>query len=95
MLRLVLVIAGALSLTPGNAQAQETRAELLAQMREQKAKSLQPYTPKGAEKVLLYVEENRILERLTVADGFYPRIVRTGRHWRYLQRHQPGHRQSA
>ena len=73
MLRLVLVIAGALSLTPGNAQAQETRAELLAEMREQKARSLEPYKPKGAEKALLYVEQKRIIERLTVADGFYPR----------------------
>jgi outer membrane protein assembly factor BamA len=74
MLRILVVAAGVLMLVTGTADAQETRAELLAQMREQKARSLQPYKPKGAEKVLLYVEENRILERLTVADGFYPRI---------------------
>ena len=74
MLKILVVAAGVSMLMTGTADAQETRAELLAQMREQKAKSLQPYTPKGAEKVLLYVEEKRIIERLTVADGFYPRI---------------------
>jgi outer membrane protein assembly factor BamA len=74
MLRSFIVAAGMLMLSAGTAAAQETRAELLAEMREQKARSLQPYKPKGAEKVLLYVEENRIIERLTVADGFYPRI---------------------
>jgi hypothetical protein len=52
----------------------ETRAELLAKLREQKAKALQPYEPKGIEKALLYIEDNRILERLTIADGWYPRI---------------------
>ena len=60
------------------AQAQDpdaaTRAELLAKMREQKAKALQPYEPKGIEKALLYIEDKRIIERLTIADGWYPRI---------------------
>src|ERR671914_622143 len=52
----------------------ESRAELLAKMREQKARALQPYEPKGMEKALLYIEDKRILERLTIADGWYPRI---------------------
>jgi hypothetical protein len=52
----------------------DSRAELLARMREQKARALQPYEPKGVEKALLYIEDNRILERLTIADGWYPRI---------------------
>jgi hypothetical protein len=52
----------------------DTRAELLAKLREQKAKALQPYKPKGIEKALLYIEEHRIIERLTIADGWYPRI---------------------
>jgi hypothetical protein len=60
------------------ARAQEpeaaTRAELLAQMREQKAKALQPYEPTGIEKALLYIEHHRIIERLTIADGWYPRF---------------------
>lgn len=73
MIRAFIVVA-AVMLAAETADAQETRAEALAQMREQKAKSLRPYKPKGAEKVLLYIEENRIIERLTLADGFYPRI---------------------
>jgi outer membrane protein assembly factor BamA len=60
------------------ARAQEpeaaTRAELLALLREQKAKALQPYEPKGIEKALLYIENQRIIERLTIADGWYPRF---------------------
>jgi hypothetical protein len=52
----------------------ETRAELLAKLREQKAKALQPYEPKGIEKALLYVEEHRLIERFSVADGWYPII---------------------
>ena len=52
----------------------DSRAELLAKMREQKAQALQPYEPKGIEKALLYIEDNRIIERLTIADGWYPRI---------------------
>jgi len=51
-----------------------TRAELLAKIREQKAQTLQPYKPKGVERALLYIEEHRIVERLTIADGWYPRI---------------------
>lgn len=52
----------------------DSRAELLAKLREQKAKALQPYEPKGIEKALLYIEEHRIIERLTIADGWYPII---------------------
>ena len=51
-----------------------TRAELLVKIREQKAQTLQPYKPKGVERALLYIEEHRIVERLTIADGWYPRI---------------------
>jgi outer membrane protein assembly factor BamA len=56
------------------ARAQETRAEQLAALRAEKAKNLQPYKPKGPERVLLYIEQKRIIERLTEGDGFYPRI---------------------
>jgi hypothetical protein len=57
-----------------------TRAELLAKMREQKAQVIQPPKPKGIENALLYIERHRIIERLTIADGWYPRIggLRTG-----------------
>ena len=52
----------------------ESRAALLAKIREQKAQALEPYKPTGIEKALLYVEDNRILDRLSVADGWYPRF---------------------
>jgi outer membrane protein assembly factor BamA len=59
--------------TPAAAPA-DSRAELLAKIREQKAQALEPYKPTGVEKALLYMEDNRILERLSVADGWYPRF---------------------
>jgi outer membrane protein assembly factor BamA len=64
-----LAVAGA-----GEASAQQTRAEELAARRAEKAKNLEPYKPKGPERVLLYIEEKRIIERLTEGDGLYPRI---------------------
>jgi hypothetical protein len=61
---------------PASAQEPEatSRVELLAKIREQKAQNLQPNKPKGMEKALLYIEEHRIIDRLTIADGWYPRI---------------------
>jgi outer membrane protein assembly factor BamA len=61
---------------PASAQGPEpaSRAELLAKIREEKAKNLQPPEPKGMERALLYIEEHRILDRLSIADGWYPRI---------------------
>lgn len=73
-----LIVAFACAILAGPASAQEpeaaSREELLAKIREQKAQALQPYKPKGIEKALLYIEEHRIMERLTIADGWYPRI---------------------
>src|ERR671925_27132 len=68
---IVLILAG-----PAAAQdaAVNSREELLAKLREQKAQNLQPYKPKGIERALLYIEEHRLIERLTIADGWYPRI---------------------
>jgi hypothetical protein len=73
---LVLAVAALAFAIPVRAQEPNvgSRAELLAQLREQKAKRLRPYEPKGIEKALLYIEENRIMERLTIADGWYPRF---------------------
>jgi len=68
------VVACTLLCLPAQAQEADSRAELLAKMREQKAQNLQPYKPKGIEKGLLYIEERRIIERLTTIDGWYPRI---------------------
>ena len=76
VIAVVFAIVGVLCALPAFAQDVEadSRAELLAKLREEKAKALQPYEPKGVEKALLYIEENRIIERLTIADGWYPRI---------------------
>lgn len=49
-----------------------SRVELLAKMREQKAQAVTPYEPKGLERMLLYVEQHRLIDRFTVADGWYP-----------------------
>jgi outer membrane protein assembly factor BamA len=70
------VLISCLLAAPASAQEPEpaTRAELLAQIREQKAQNLQPAEPKGVEKALLYIEKHRLIERLTIADGWYPRI---------------------
>ena len=76
-MRLIVSLVACLLLAgPISAQDREpaTRAELLATMREQKARVLQPYRPKGIERALLYIEEHRLIERLTIADGWYPRI---------------------
>jgi hypothetical protein len=76
MTRLFVAIVCGLLAVPASAQEPEaaSREELLAKIREQKARALQPYKPKGIEKTLLYIEEHRIIERLTIADGWYPRI---------------------
>src|SRR5688572_856078 len=77
MVRLLLCSVFALGLaTAVSAQepAPATRAELLEEIRQQKAKSLQPAKPKGMEQALLYIEKHRILDRLSIADGWYPRI---------------------
>jgi len=65
------VLALLLQASPAGAQDIEarTRAELLARIREQKAKTLGPPKPTGVERALLYIEKNRILERFTVGDG--------------------------
>ncbi len=76
MTRLFVAIVCGILAVPASAQEPEaaSREELLAKMREQKAQALQPYKPKGIEKTLLYIEEHRLIERLTIADGWYPRI---------------------
>lgn len=58
-----------------SAQEQETRASQLQHEREKKAAALQPYKPAGTERLLLWLENNRSLERLlNPAEGFYPKI---------------------
>jgi hypothetical protein len=75
MVPLLCVIFALTVAAPALAQPEpETRAELLSDMREQKARHLEPAEPKGMEKALLYIEKHRIIDRLTIADGWYPRI---------------------
>ena len=72
-----LVLALVLCLSPGHAFAQEaqTRAEILARERADKAKQLEAPRPGGLERGLLALENDRILERLlNPAEGFYPKI---------------------
>ena len=71
------VCAAVLLSSPARAQdpaEAATRADLLATIRAQKAETLAAYEPTKIEKTLLYLEEHRIIERLTIADGWYPRI---------------------
>ena len=76
LLGLIVCLVVSIPVVAQDQQDQEpaTRAELLAKMRAQKAQNLQPAKPTGIERALLYMEEHRILERLTIADGWYPRI---------------------
>jgi hypothetical protein len=60
---------------PLHAQEPETRAELLAAERTEKAEHLEPPAPSGLERALLALENDRILERvLHPAEGLYPKI---------------------
>jgi outer membrane protein assembly factor BamA len=77
MVRLLLCSVFAFTLgaaASAQEQAPATRAELLEEIRQLKAKNLQPVKPKGMEQALLYIEKHRILDRLSIADGWYPRI---------------------
>lgn len=61
------------------AEAQEpqpqTRAEVLAREREEKAQDLEPPRPGGLERTLLALENDRVFERiLNPAEGLYPKI---------------------
>ncbi len=53
----------------------ETRAEALARQREVKADGLRPYEPGGLERALLWLENDRVFERLlNPAEGVYPKL---------------------
>jgi outer membrane protein assembly factor BamA len=57
------------------AQAQSTRREAIEQQRAARAANAEPYEPGALEGALLYVERNRIVERLSgTQDGWYPSI---------------------
>jgi hypothetical protein len=54
--------------------APATRAEALEAIRAERARSLHPETRTRLERLLIYVENNRIIERLNPPQGFYPEI---------------------
>ncbi len=56
-------------------QAQESRAEAIAQRQAEKAARLESESPGRIERLMLYLEERGSFDRLKIrADGFYPRI---------------------
>jgi outer membrane protein assembly factor BamA len=69
----------ALAYGPAPAAAQETRAQVLEQLREEKARSLAPYEPGRLEQWLLWYEEIDPLTKLAPHNGFYARY---GFQWR-------------
>lgn len=58
-------------LVPAATQGQDTRAELLAKQRAEKATELRPYEPEKMEKALLWVEEADPLAKIAPFNGFY------------------------
>lgn len=74
-MRRTLALAALLAwLVPGSAWAQDTRAELLAERRAERARHVQPYEPNSIERGLLYVEDEHILDFLQGLGGIYPRF---------------------
>ena len=76
MLRLALVVVQLLAVAAAaSAQEPATRAEELAQQREEKSKQLAPPQPGRLERALLVLENGRLFERLlNPPEGFYPKI---------------------
>ena len=69
---LVAVLAVA---TPALAQQPETRAEALRREREAKSTNLTPPEPTGLKRALVWLENDRLLERLlNPAEGIYPKL---------------------
>jgi outer membrane protein assembly factor BamA len=74
-------IGGALlaAITADPAAAQETRAEVLARQRAEKAAQVQPYQPNKLEKSLLWVEETDPLAKIAPLNGFFIEYGYTGK----------------
>lgn len=53
------------------AAAQETRAEVLAQQRAEKARDLRPYEPTGLERWVMRAEEGKLRRLITPHNGFF------------------------
>ncbi|CAN5831188.1 hypothetical protein BH24ACI5_BH24ACI5_17690 [soil metagenome] len=76
-LTFVLIVACTLVASPVQAQI-DTRAELLARQRAEKATQLHPYEQNKLERVLLYVEENDPLKKIAPYNGFFIEYGYTG-----------------
>ena len=76
MLRIALIVIQLLAAAAAvSAQEPATRAEELAQQREEKSKQLAPPEAGRLERALLTLENGRLFERiLSPAEGFYPKI---------------------
>lgn len=56
-------------------EAQESRVEALEEEIAEKARQVEPYQPGKLERVMLYIEQNNLLGRLSARpDGWYPRL---------------------
>lgn len=79
-LPLSLLLTTAMASVAGPAAAQvDTRAELLARQRGEKAAQLQPYEPGKLEKALLFFEESKPLQKIAPYNGFYIQYGYTGK----------------
>ena len=72
MRRVVAMAALLLAAVP--ARAQDTREQALEQLRQEKARQLEPYKPGRVERLLLHAKRGRLAERLINGNGFYPRF---------------------
>lgn len=77
-LTLVLTTVMLLSAVSAGAQV-DTRAELLARQRREKAAHLQPYKPGRIEKALLFFEESKPLQKIAPYNGFFIQYGYTGK----------------
>lgn len=75
---LVLTVLLTLADSPAGAQV-DTRAELLARRRAEKATQLEPYEQNKLEKILLYVEEKNPLTKIAPYNGFFIEYGYTGK----------------
>lgn len=75
MRRAVIPLLAILVSAPLAAQEPQTRAEILRQEREEKAENTTPYVANRLERGLLWLENERFLERLlNPAEGLHPKI---------------------
>ena len=75
---LALTLAMTFGAAAASAQV-DTRAEVLARQRAEKATQLQPYKPAKIEQTLLFIENSRIVQKLSPRNGFFIQYGYTGK----------------